>query len=59
MPLAEYNEAEQMALFKKDGIDLFAKLVSILLEKGLIDDVKRASRDEKYRKELLNKYNLF
>ena len=67
MLLAEFNEAKQMELFRKEGreegreegMTLLSMLMGILLENGLVEEAKRATKDEKYRKELMVKYNLF
>ena len=66
MLLTEYNEAEQMELFKEDGRKegraegegLLAKLMTILFEKGLVKEAQDAASNEEIRKELYSKYNL-
>jgi len=66
MLLTEYNEAEQMELFKEDGRregraegeGLLAKLMTILFEKGLVKEAQDAASNEEIRKELYSKYNL-
>lgn len=70
MLLTEYNEAEQMELFKEDGRregraegrvegeGLLAKLITILFEKGLVKEAQAAASDEEIRRRLYSKYNL-
>ena len=66
MLLTEYNEAEQMELFKEDGRregraegeGLMARLMNVLFEKGLIKEAQKAAGDESYRKEMYRQYNI-
>ena len=66
MLLTEYNEAEQMELFKEDGRregraegeGLMARLMNVLFEKGLIKEAQKAAADESYRKEMYRQYNI-
>ena len=66
MLLTEYNEAEQMELFKEDGRregraegeGLMARLMNVLFEKGLIKEAQKAAVDESYRKEMYRQYNI-
>jgi len=70
MLLTEYNEAEQMELFKEDGRregraegrvegeGLLAKLMTILFEKGLLKEAQEAASNEEVRKKLYSEYNL-
>ena len=66
MLLTEYNEAEQMELFKEDGRregraegeGLLAKLMAILFEKGMVKEAQEAVSNEEIRKKLYSEYNL-
>ena len=74
MLLAEYNETEQMELFRqegyeeaykegyedgiREGLNLFAKLIQILIKANMFDDVARVAVDKEYRDHLLEKYGL-
>lgn len=49
---------EEMANAKAEGEALFAKLTEVLLEQGMVDELKRATKDMEYRKELYKTYNL-
>ncbi len=40
------------------GEERFAKLMDTLLQKGLLEEAKLASKDEKARKEMYRKYNI-
>lgn len=41
-----------------DGQNQINRLASILLEKNLIDDLRRCTEDQDYQRELLVKYNI-
>lgn len=43
---------------EKQGVDLMAKLMSILFKEKRFADAERASEDEAYREKLLKEYNL-
>ena len=66
MLLTEYNEVEQMELFKEEGRqegriegeDLLGKLVSILLSKGMVTEASRAASDKSVRQQLYKEYGL-
>ena len=60
MVKAEREEARQEGLQEglQEGENLMAKLISILMEKGLFGEAKRAADDETIRQELYKKYNL-
>ena len=70
MLLTEYNEAETMELFKEDGRKegikegikegegLLAKLMTMLLEEGRVNEAQKAASDGTFRNELYKKYKL-
>ena len=43
---------------KLEGINLVSRLYEILLNEGSMDKLKRATKDEAYRYELLKEYHL-
>ena len=43
---------------KLEGINLVSRLYEILLNEGSMDKLKRATKDEAYRYELLKEYDL-
>lgn len=66
MLLTEYNEAETMELFKEDGRKegikegegVLAKLMTMLLEEGRVNEAQKAASDETFRNELYKKNKL-
>ena len=45
-------------VLKKEGVDLMAKLIKILLAEKKYSDVEKASDDAEYRDKLLKEYKL-
>ena len=43
---------------REEGENLMARLMALLLEKGLVEDAQRASSDSLFRKELYKQYSL-
>ena len=43
---------------RKEGVDAITRLFSFLLNDERYDDIKRASTDEDFQKQLLNEYNI-
>ena len=43
---------------REEGENLMARLMALLLEKGLVEDAQRASSDSLFRKELYKKSSL-
>ena len=44
---------------EKKGEDRFARLVSLLISSGRLDDVKKAAENKIYRNELYDKFKIF
>ena len=58
MLLTEYNEAEAMELFRRDGERKILTLMQKLFALGRVDDAKKASSDEAYREKLFQEFNM-
>ena len=62
MLLTEYNEAETMEMFKKDGEKIgenrLAKLIRKLFELGRIDDAQKAASDQAFRNLLFQEFHI-
>ncbi len=43
---------------RKEGVDAITRLFSYLLDDERYDDIKRASTDEDFQKQLLNEYDI-
>ncbi|MDE6626697.1 MAG: hypothetical protein K2K56_10080 [Lachnospiraceae bacterium] len=52
----QYREKYKEGL--ADGEERAVKLMNILAENGLIEEMKRAAKDKEYRESLFKKYNL-
>mgnify|MGYP000342638007 CR=1 FL=1 len=53
-----HNMCDVLDRVEKQGVDLMAKLMSILFKEKRFADAERASEDEAYREKLLKEYNL-
>ena len=49
---------ESLKKGREEGENLMARLMALLLEKGLVEDAQRASTDLVFRNELYKKYSL-
>ena len=74
MLLTEYNEARQMDLFYRDGLEkgeivgrregrlegqaMISSLMERLLSAGRIEEAKRAASDPEYREQLLRELSM-
>ena len=62
MSIYEYDEERQRRFDKAEGMETgenrFAALTDILLEKGKVNELKRATKDTEYRKQLYQEYGL-
>lgn len=58
MLLTEYNEAEAMELFKKDGEKRLADLIQYLIKSGRREDIDRVTSDPAYRNLLYKEFKM-